>query len=81
MFNWSKVLTRSIFCLKLQNIGSFTDVQLKALLDEAITYKTPKDRENKSETFKVCNKLNCNFIKCVFCKWNTLNDNFIWDMI
>lgn len=27
--------------------------QLKALLDEAITYKNPKDREGKSELFKV----------------------------
>lgn len=30
------------------------DGQLRALLDEAITYKCPKDREGKSSLFKVC---------------------------
>lgn len=29
------------------------DVQLKALLDEAITYRNPRDVEDKSDTFKV----------------------------
>lgn len=29
------------------------DGQLKALLDEAITYKSPKDRKGKSELFNV----------------------------
>lgn len=31
------------------------DNELRALLDEAITYKRPKDREGKSNLFKVCN--------------------------
>jgi len=36
------------------------DKQLRALLDEAITYKCPKDREGKSKIFKVCTlKLLC----------------------
>lgn len=30
-----------------------SDTQLKDLLDEAITYKNPKDRETKSDRFKV----------------------------
>lgn len=30
-----------------------SDKQLKALLDEAMTYKNPKDLAHKSETFKV----------------------------
>jgi len=29
------------------------DSELRALLDEAITYKRPKDREGKSNLFKV----------------------------
>lgn len=29
------------------------DNELRALLDEAITYKRPKDREGKSNLFKV----------------------------
>ncbi|XP_055715735.1 uncharacterized protein LOC129809720 isoform X2 [Phlebotomus papatasi] len=36
-----------------ENFEHFDDGQLKALLDEAITYKTPKDREHKSEAFKI----------------------------
>uniref|UniRef100_A0A1L8DMV0 Putative serine/threonine-protein kinase n=1 Tax=Nyssomyia neivai TaxID=330878 RepID=A0A1L8DMV0_9DIPT len=36
-----------------ENIENYGDDQLKALLDEAITYKTPKDREHKSEAFKI----------------------------
>lgn len=36
-----------------QNLGNWDDTELKKLLDEAITYKRPKDREHKSETFKV----------------------------
>lgn len=38
------------------------DNELRALLDEAITYKRPKDREGKSNLFKVrisALKLNC----------------------
>lgn len=41
------------FPFPLQEISDFSDTQLKALLDEAITYKTPKDLAHKSETFKV----------------------------
>lgn len=29
------------------------DIELKALLDEAITYRNPRDVEDKSDTFKV----------------------------
>ena len=29
------------------------DIALKALLDEAITYRNPRDVEDKSDTFKV----------------------------
>lgn len=36
-----------------QNIKLLDDDQLKNLLDEAISYKGPKDKENKSEIFKV----------------------------
>ncbi|KAI5722653.1 hypothetical protein M8J76_011546 [Diaphorina citri] len=35
-----------------QVLGGLDEGQLKALLDEAITYKNPKDREFKSELFK-----------------------------
>lgn len=34
-------------------MGNLDDVELKNLLDEAITYKRPKDREHKSKIFKV----------------------------
>ncbi|XP_059621297.1 uncharacterized protein LOC132264958 isoform X2 [Phlebotomus argentipes] len=45
---------RPIFIIlpSISNFEHFDDGQLKALLDEAITYKTPKDREHKSEAFK-----------------------------
>ncbi|XP_055678916.1 mucin-22 isoform X2 [Lutzomyia longipalpis] len=36
-----------------ENFENYDDRQLKALLDEAMTYKTPKDREHKSEAFKI----------------------------
>lgn len=36
-----------------QNINSLDEDCLKHLLEEAISYKGPKDKENKSETFKV----------------------------
>lgn len=36
-----------------QEISDLSDKQLKALLDEAMTYKNPKDLAHKSETFKV----------------------------
>lgn len=36
-----------------QEISDFSDLQLKALLDEAMTYKNPKDLAHKSEVFKV----------------------------
>ena len=34
-------------------MSNLDDGQLKALLDEAITYKRPKDREGKSDLFRV----------------------------
>jgi hypothetical protein len=34
-------------------VSNLDDGQLKALLDEAITYKRPKDREGKSDLFRV----------------------------
>lgn len=37
----------------LQNLKNLDDDALKSLLDEAISYKGPKDKENKSEIFKV----------------------------
>jgi hypothetical protein len=38
---------------KNPDVSNLDDGQLKALLDEAITYKRPKDREGKSDLFKV----------------------------
>lgn len=38
--------------LQETSVSTLDDSQLKALLDEAITYKTPKDREGKSQIFK-----------------------------
>ncbi|XP_026333105.1 uncharacterized protein LOC113240099 [Hyposmocoma kahamanoa] len=35
-----------------KHVGALDDGQLRALLDEAITYKCPKDREGKSNLFK-----------------------------
>lgn len=37
----------------LQNLD-LDDNELKNLLDEAYSYKGPKDKENKSDIFKVC---------------------------
>lgn len=37
---------------KESSVSTLDDGQLKALLDEAINYKTPKDREGKSSMFK-----------------------------
>ncbi|XP_049941284.1 mucin-19-like isoform X1 [Schistocerca serialis cubense] len=37
---------------KNPNVSNLDDGQLKALLDEAITYKCPKDREGKSDLFR-----------------------------
>lgn len=49
--------------MSFQEISDFSDKQLKALLDEAMTYKNPKDLAHKSETFKVsicdCWAINC----------------------
>lgn len=42
----------SLFCL-LQEISNYDDEELRSLLEEAVSYKRPKDRENKSEMFKV----------------------------
>lgn len=39
------------FCC-LQNLD-LDESELKNLLEEAYSYKGPKDKENKSETFKV----------------------------
>ncbi|KAJ0172998.1 hypothetical protein K1T71_011174 [Dendrolimus kikuchii] len=36
-----------------KHVEALDDGQLRALLDEAITYKCPKDREGKSSLFKV----------------------------
>jgi hypothetical protein len=38
---------------KNPDVSNLDDGQLKALLDEAITYKCPKDREGKSDLFRV----------------------------
>ena len=38
----------------MQNLD---DTELKNLLDEAITYKSPKDRKGKSELFNVSNRM------------------------
>jgi hypothetical protein len=38
---------------KNPDVSNLDDGQLKALLDEAITYKRPKDREGKSDLFRV----------------------------
>jgi hypothetical protein len=35
------------------DVSDLNDGQLKALLDEAYNYKSPKDRVGKSEIFKV----------------------------
>lgn len=50
---WVNLIFPFYIFFSLQNFEHFDDGQLKALLDEAITYKTPKDREHKSEAFKV----------------------------
>lgn len=42
-----------------QEISDYSDLQLKALLDEAITYKNRKDLAHKSETFKVSGRVCC----------------------
>lgn len=36
-------------------IEDFDETQLKSLLDEAMDYKSPRDANDKSETFKVSN--------------------------
>lgn len=52
--------TRLIMNLFLsQEISDYSDLQLKALLDEAITYKNRKDLAHKSETFKVSGRVCC----------------------
>lgn len=38
-----------------QEVSDLNDRELKALLDEAMNYKNPKDREGKSELFNVRN--------------------------
>lgn len=38
---------------KKKDVHNLDDGQLKALLDEAIQYKCPKDREGKSKIFRV----------------------------
>ena len=48
-----------MFTFFLQNLDldddlNLNDNELKNLLDEAYSYKGPKDKENKSEIFKVC---------------------------
>lgn len=45
------LLLNLFFCL--QNLKNWHESDLKNLLDEAISYKRPKDRENKSQIFKV----------------------------
>lgn len=43
-----------LFCSQnKKHIEALDDGQLKALLDEAINYKNPRDREGKSDIFKV----------------------------
>lgn len=42
-----------LFFFNLQTLSNLNDGELKALLDEAMTYKNPKDREGKSKLFKV----------------------------
>lgn len=46
-------------CIKklpfFQEVSDLNDRELKALLDEAMNYKNPKDREGKSELFNVRN--------------------------
>lgn len=39
--------------LQESSVSTLDDGQLKALLDEAINYKRPKDREGKSKIFNV----------------------------
>lgn len=45
--------SRSDFQEEPATVSALNDSELRALLDEAITYKRPKDREGKSELFKV----------------------------
>lgn len=40
------------YCQQQTSVSKLNDGELKALLDEAITYKNPKDREGKSALFK-----------------------------
>lgn len=55
-----------IFCFSNQNLGNWDDGELKKLLDEAFTYKRPKDREHKSETFRVSRRSSVFFIFAIF---------------
>lgn len=43
-----------IFSLQNLDYVLSSDNELKNLLDEAFSYKGPKDIENKSDIFKVC---------------------------
>lgn len=36
-----------------KNFNSYDDDELRNLLEEAVSYKGPKDKENKSDVFKV----------------------------
>ncbi|CAG9861063.1 unnamed protein product [Phyllotreta striolata] len=49
------VISIAVYCrnyLWFQTLSNLNDGELKALLDEAINYKNPKDREGKSKLFK-----------------------------
>lgn len=50
-----------------KHVETLDDGQLRALLDEAITYKCPKDREGKSSLFKVGAKHTLYLYDAVLC--------------
>lgn len=43
----------ALLCSQEDSVTNLDELELRALLDEAITYKTPKDREGKSKLFNV----------------------------
>jgi hypothetical protein len=49
-----KFSTNFVFFFSLfQQLANLNDNQLKDLLEEAVSYRNPKDKEKKSEMFKV----------------------------
>lgn len=71
-----------LFCSQnKKHIEALDDGQLKALLDEAINYKNPRDREGKSDIFKVSVYLYYIYIILPLVFSNNVHKNFSFIML